>query len=77
MKTLKRTAMWMAKEHSMYKAMTRDGEANLVYNTKDEKTYITDNVTISFFFNRDGYIRSMYKIENGVETKYEFQPNKI
>ena len=71
MKTLKRTAMWMAKEHSMYKAMAIDGEANIVYNTKDEKTYLTDNGTVSFFYNKDGYIRGMYKIENGVETNYE------
>jgi hypothetical protein len=75
MKTLKRTAMWMAKEHSMYKAMTRDDEAKLVYNTKDEKTYITDNGATSFFYNKEGYIRGMYRIENGVETNYELKSN--
>ena len=71
MKTLKRTAMFIAKEHSMYKAMARDGEADLIYNTKDEKTYITENGTVSFFYNKDGYVRGMYKIEKGVETNYE------
>ncbi len=73
MKRLKRSAMWMAKEYSMYKAMARDGEANLIYNTKDEKTFLTENGTVSFFFNKEGYIRGMYKIENGVETNYEFK----
>lgn len=72
MKTLKRTAMWMAKEHSMY----RGDKENLIYNTKDEKTYLTENGTVSFFFNKEGYIRGMYKVENGVETNYEFKPCK-
>ena len=76
MKTLKRTAMFMAKELSMYKAMAIDGDAELIYNTKDEKTYLTENVTVSFFFNKEGYIRGMYKVENGVETNYEFKPCK-
>ena len=76
MKTLKRTAMFMAKEHSMYKAMARDGEANLIYNTKDEKTYLTENGTVSFFYNKEGYIRGMYKVENGVETNCEIKPCK-
>ena len=74
MKTLKKTAMWMAKEHSMYKAMALDGEADVIYNAKDEKTYLTENGTVSFFFNKEGYVRGMYKVENGVETNYEFQP---
>ena len=74
MKTLKRTAMWMAKEHSMYKAMALDGEADVIYNTKDEKTYLTESGTVSFFFNKEGYVRGMYKVENGKETNYEFQP---
>jgi hypothetical protein len=74
MKTLKRTAMWMAKEHSMYKAMVLDGEADVIYNSKDEKTYLTESGTVSFFFNKEGYVRGMYKVENGVETNYEFQP---
>ena len=47
MKTLKRTAMWMAKEHSMYKAMALDGEADVIYNTKDEKN-IFDRKRYSF-----------------------------
>lgn len=64
--------MYMAKEHSMYKAMVRDGEANLIYNAKDEKTYLTENGMVSFFFNKEGYVRGMYKVENGVETNYEF-----
>lgn len=72
MKTLKRTAMWMAKEYSMYKG----DKENLVYNTKDEKTYIMENGTVSFFFNKDGYIRGMYKVENGIETNYEFYAGK-
>lgn len=74
MKTLKRTAMFMAKEHSMYKAMARDGEASLIYNTKDEKTYLTENGAVSFFYNKEGYIRGMYKVENGAETNYEIKP---
>lgn len=76
MKTLKRTAMYMAKEYSLYKALCRDGEASLIYNTKDEKTFLTENGTVSFYFNKDGYIRGMYKVENGVETNYEFKPSK-
>ena len=73
MKTLKRTAMWMAKEHSMYKAMARDGEADVIYNAKDEKTYLTESGTVSFFFNKEGYVRGMYKVESGIETNYVFQ----
>lgn len=71
MKTLKRTPMFMAKEHSKYKAMVRDGEAALIYNTKDEKTYLTESGTVSFFYNKEGFLRGMYKVENGVETNYE------
>lgn len=63
--------MYMAKEKSMYKAMVRDGEAELIYNTKDEQTYLTESGTVSFFYNKEGYVRGMYKVENGVETFYE------
>ena len=62
----------MAKEYSMY----RGDNENIVYNTKDEKTYITENGTISFFFNKEGYIRGIYKVENGIETNYEFYAGK-
>lgn len=68
--------MFMAKEHSMYKAMARDGEAELIYNTKDEQTYLTESGTVSFFFNKEGYVRGMYKVENGAETNYEFKSCK-
>lgn len=77
MKTLKRTAMYMAKEHSMYKAMVHTNEATLVYGTKDEKTYVTeDGVIVSFFYNKEGYVCAMYREENGVKTNYELKTSK-
>lgn len=73
MKTLKRTAMFMAKEHSVYKAMVLDGEAKLIHNSKYEKTYLTENGTASFFYGEDGYVKGLYKNENGVEVNYELK----
>ena len=67
MKTLKRSILYMTKKY----IQARDREP-CVYSTKREKEYLTENGSITFYFDDEGRTVGMYKTENGIATNYEW-----
>lgn len=67
MKTLKRSILYMTKKY----LRVRDCEL-CVYNTKKEKEYLTENGSVTFYFDDEDRVIGMYKAENGIATNYEW-----
>ena len=67
MKTLKRSILYMTKKYLAVR------DRNLcVYKTNKEKEYLTENGSVTFYFDTEDRVVGMYKVENGIATNYEW-----
>ena len=67
MKTLKRSILYMTKKY----LAVRDRKL-CVYSTNKEKEYLTENGSVTFYFDTEDRVVGMYKVENEIATNYEW-----